>query len=141
MPPCHGKGWFFCLENLPGKFALNCKNAIRKKIITSKFFPLSKWVIFLVVLCQKASKPRNWHWLTLPPIGALEHQTMNNLKKPTENQIPFKREICDKEFKSNNCLQKHFNVDHNLEVEHRCNISRRVFYKSINFACENCSWK
>ena len=50
---------------------------------------------------------------------------MINLKKLTENhsyaenQIPFKREICDKEFKSNNCLQKHFNVDDNLEVEHR----------------------
>ena len=52
---------------------------------------------------------------------------MNNLEKPTEDQIPFKCEICDKEFKSNNGLKKHFNVVHNLEGEHQCNICQKFF--------------
>ena len=42
--PWHG------LIFLPRKFALYCKNESENKEITSKFFPLLKFVIFLVVL-------------------------------------------------------------------------------------------
>ena len=40
-----------------------------------------------------------------------------------QNQISFKCEICDKEFKNNKCLKNHFNIIHkNSEKKHQCNI-------------------
>ena len=47
--------------------------------------------------------------------------TMANLNNP------FKCEICDKEFKSNNGLKNHFNIVHKLMKERRCNICQKVF--------------
>ena len=52
---------------------------------------------------------------------------MSDLKKLEENQIPLKCEICDKEFKSNNGLKYHFNITHNLEKGHQCDICQKVF--------------
>ena len=52
---------------------------------------------------------------------------MDNLKKPKENEIPFKCEICDKELKSKNSLKKHFIVVHNSEGEHQCKICQKDF--------------
>ena len=60
---------------------------------------------------------------------------MDNLKiLRQQNQILFKEkdkiykcEICDKEFKNNNALKKHFNNVHNFVKEHQCNICQKVF--------------
>ena len=60
---------------------------------------------------------------------------MENLKIPShqsqillkENDKIYKCEICDKEFKSNNKLKKHFNIVHNFVKEHQCNICNSVF--------------
>ena len=40
---------------------------------------------------------------------------MDNSKKNEQNQIPIKCEICDKEFKKNYGLKRHFNTTHNLK--------------------------
>jgi len=44
-----------------------------------------------------------------------------------QNQIPLKCEICDKEYKNNRGLKNHFNIIHNLEKEHQCNICQKFF--------------
>ena len=54
--------------------------------------------------------------------------TMDDLNKSRrQNQIPFKCEICDKEFKSNNSLIYHFNSTHKMMGEHKCNICQNAF--------------
>ena len=52
---------------------------------------------------------------------------MNILKKNKQNPITLKCDICDKEFKTNYGLKKHFNITHNLEKEYQCNICQKVF--------------
>ena len=61
--------------------------------------------------------------------------TMDNLKISRQqtllllnekNKI-YKCEICDKEFKINNTLKKHFNIVHNFVKEHQCNICQKDF--------------
>ena len=42
---------------------------------------------------------------------------MENLKKLRQNQITFKCEICDNEFKNNSGLRQHFNNIHNSMIE------------------------
>ena len=49
---------------------------------------------------------------------------MNTL---TQDKIPLKCEICDKEVKSSKGLKRHFNIIHDLEREHQCNICQRIF--------------
>ena len=44
-----------------------------------------------------------------------------------QQQNPLKCEICDKEFKSNNGLKRHFNIVHKLMKELQCNICQKVF--------------
>ena len=61
---------------------------------------------------------------------------MDNLKKLRQNQISLNCEICDKGFTNKNglkqrdplCLKYHFNVTHNSEKKHQCNICQKVFY-------------
>ena len=50
---------------------------------------------------------------------------MAGLNKSRYN--PPKCEICDKEFKSNTGLKKHFTIVHKLMKEHQCNICQKVF--------------
>ena len=50
---------------------------------------------------------------------------LNKLREQQQN--PLKCEICDREFKSNNTLKKHFNIVHRLIKEHQCNICQNVF--------------
>ena len=62
MPPCHGTGWFFaskvCLESLPWIVKMQSEN---ERIKSNENFG------------QKVSKPRKWHWLSLPLIGAHDY--------------------------------------------------------------------
>ena len=51
--------------------------------------------------------------------------TLNELRQQQKNTL--KCEICDKEFKSNNCLKNHFNIVHKLMTELQCNICQKVF--------------
>ena len=39
----------------------------------------------------------------------------------------YKCESCEKEFKKNDSLKKHFNFVHNLVKEHQCNICQKLF--------------
>ena len=48
-------------------------------------------------------------------------------KSRRQNQIPFKCEICDREFKNNNGLRCHFNGAHKMVRELKCNICQSVF--------------
>ena len=57
---------------------------------------------------------------------------MSGSKDLTRNQINVhentkKCEICDKEFKKNDGLKKHFNIVHNFVKELQCNICQKVF--------------
>ena len=54
------------VDFLPRKFAL-C--TILSTFKMCHFSP----AIMPKILNQKASKPRKWHWLSLPPIGALDY--------------------------------------------------------------------
>ena len=59
---------------------------------------------------------------------------MDNQKKLGKNQIQFKCEICDNEFKNKNTLKKHFNNTHNnLEKEHKCNTHPLELMKKVSF--------
>ena len=50
---------------------------------------------------------------------------LNELRNQQQNSP--KCEICDKEFKSNGGLKKHFNIVHKLMKEHQCNICQSIF--------------
>ena len=50
---------------------------------------------------------------------------MADLNRSRQNLIQC--EICDKEFKSNTALRKHFNIVHKLMKENQCNICQSVF--------------
>ena len=52
---------------------------------------------------------------------------MSDLKTLGQNKISLKCEICDKEFKNNNGLRRHFNIVHNCVKEHQCNVCQKVF--------------
>ena len=53
---------------------------------------------------------------------------MSDIRMLRQSQIQNKCEICDKEFKNNNGLKKHFNNIHgNSEKEHQCNICQKLF--------------
>ena len=64
---------------------------------------------------------------------------MDSLYKLRQKQKnPSKCEICDKEFKSNNGLKKHFNMVHMLMKEHQCHICD-ISYFDEQFSCDNSS--
>ena len=56
-----------------------------------------------------------------------EKTKQNQMTLHEKTKITFKCEICDKEFKNNNGLKKHFNVVHNFVKEHQCNICQKVY--------------
>ena len=45
----------------------------------------------------------------------------------SQNLNALKCEICEKDFKSNEGLRKHFNNVHNYSEEHQCNICQKNF--------------
>ena len=54
--------------------------------------------------------------------------TMDDSKKSRrQNQIPFKCEICFKEFRSNNGLHYHFNSAHGKKNDHKCDPCGKTF--------------
>ena len=50
---------------------------------------------------------------------------MADSNKSRQNSL--KCEICEKEFKSHNCLKNDYNIVHKLMKENQCNICQRVF--------------
>ena len=66
------------------------------------------------------------NWITMHKLKILRQQSQILLK---EKDKIYKCEICEKEFKNNDDLKKHFNVVHNnlVKEHHQCNICQKVF--------------
>ena len=89
---------------------------------TFNYFPLARDQLRY----KKASLNKSRYHLVIDNCKN-QQLTMNNLKKFDENQILFKCEICDKEFKNSNGLKRHFKFVHRLEKEYQCNICQNVY--------------
>ena len=114
----------------------NYKNGLNKNFC---YFPLAHIGIYLFFHKNKSG----YHLMM--DIVQKKSSTMEDLNNSRQqNRVTCKCEICDKEFKCNNKLNRHFNGVHNSIKEHQCNICQMIFNLQrelslhVKIACENC---